>query len=73
MNYPTRCTSCISLLKNTKRYKNAHYFMNSGEMYINVQTAEESNIIAQLEGYQEGSLRTYQLLLNNINEEDELC
>ena len=73
MKYPVRCTCCISLLKNTKRYKNAYYYMNNGEMYIDVETREESDIIAQLNFYQEGTFRTYKQMLNINNEEDELC
>lgn len=73
MKYPVRCTCCISLLKNTRRYKNAYYYMNNGDMYIDVDTIEESYIIAQLNGYQEGTFRTYKQLLNINNEEDVLC
>lgn len=73
MSYPVRCTMCISLLKNSKHYKNAHYYMNAGEMYIDVQTRIEANVIELLNGYQEGAFKTYRDLLNMNKEEDELC
>ena len=72
MNYPTRCTHCISLLKNTKKYVNAHYFKMDGEMYIVVHSIREQVRISALEHYQELSFKMYNVLLEIIGEENEL-
>lgn len=72
MNYPVRCTWCISLLKNTKHYKHAHYYMLENEMYIDVNTLCEQNAITMLNGYQEGVFKVYNDILNMFKNEEEL-
>lgn len=73
MNYPVRCTWCISQLKNTKHYRDAHYYMSEREMYIDVQTRAEANAIEMLNGYLEGAFKVYKDILNMNEEGDELC
>ena len=69
MNYPTRCTHCISLLKNCKAFQNAHFYMNMNEVYIDVEDYTLATMIAHLNGYQEGTYKTYKQILNYIDKE----
>lgn len=59
MNYPVKCTHCMSLLLNLKKYRFANYYKNSGQWYIDVQDERERDVIASLEWYQEGTFEKY--------------
>lgn len=59
MNYPVRCTHCMSLLLNLKKYAFAYYYQNCGQWYIDVQDERERDVIASLEWYQEGTFEKY--------------
>lgn len=63
MNYPTRCTWCASLLKNIGKYKNNHIYNIEKEIFIDVETREESNLITQMNGHQEATFKIYNELL----------
>lgn len=63
MNYPVKCTHCMSLLLNLKKYRFANYYKNCGQWYIDVQDETELTYISQLEWYQEGSFRMYNELV----------
>lgn len=43
--------------------------MLGDEMYIDVQEEEMANLITMLEGYQDGTFRTYKALLNYYEKE----
>lgn len=66
MNYPTRCTHCISLLKNCKSFQNAHFYMNMNEVYIDVEDYTLAEIIAAIQAHQEETLKLYNNLVNLI-------
>lgn len=59
MNYPVKCTHCMPLLLNLKKYAFAHYYLNNGQWYIDVQDERERQIINCLEWYQEGTFEKY--------------
>lgn len=63
MNYPTRCTHALPLLLNLKAYKDAHFYQNNKEMYIDVQSLEESIIISEINFSQEHTFKRYQQLI----------
>ena len=65
MSYPVRCTHCISLLKNCKAYRKAHYYTINEDVFIDVQTLKEANTIAQLEGHQEATFKLYNQIIND--------
>lgn len=62
MNYPTRCTHCMMLLRNLKKYANAHFYINCEEWYIDVQDEQEQEIIASMEWHQSITLERYREL-----------
>ena len=64
MNYPTRCTYAISLLLNLKAYKDAYIYKIDGETYIDVQSAEESILITEINFMQEQTHKRNQQLIN---------
>ncbi|MBO5886610.1 MAG: hypothetical protein J6Q60_01135 [Bacteroidaceae bacterium] len=64
MNYPVRCTQCISLLKNIKKYAHNRVYSIDKDLYIEVETTEEHNLIMQLNKHQEASLKIF----INLNE-----
>lgn len=63
MNYPTRCTHALPLLLNLKAYKNAHFYQIDKEMYIDVQSLEESIKISEIDFSQEHTFKRYQELI----------
>lgn len=63
MNYPTRCTHALPLLLNLKAYKNAYFYKNNEETYIDVQSLEESIIISEINFSQEHTFKRYQQLI----------
>lgn len=69
MNYPTRCTHCITLLKNSKAFQKAHFYMNMNEVYIDVEDYTLSTMILLLNDYQEGTYETYKQILKYIDKE----
>lgn len=63
MNYPTKCTHALPLLLNLKSYKDAHIYQNDKEMYIDVQSLEESIMISTINFYQKATFKRYQQLI----------
>lgn len=63
MKHLARCTYCVSLLKNTKKYKDRQYGYINETMLIDVDTEEEKNLIEQLNGHQEATFKIYNELL----------
>lgn len=66
MNYPTRCTHCISLLKNCTSLKNAHYYMIDCEVYIDVEERDIADLITKIEWYQESTSWYYNRLIERF-------
>lgn len=65
MNYPVRCTNVISQLQNSTRYKKAHFYKVENEMFIDVHTRKEADLIARFNGHMTDALDIYQTILNN--------
>lgn len=63
MKHIARCTYCVSLLKNSTKYKNREYGYTNDTMWIDVDTEEEKNLIEQLNGHQEATFKIYYELL----------
>lgn len=63
MGYPTRCTWCVSLLKNMKKYENHKIGYMNEALWIEVDTTEEANLITLLNGHQEATAKIYNELL----------
>lgn len=49
----------MPLLLNLKKYAYAHYYLNNGQWYIDVESEIERDVIANLEWYQEGTFAKY--------------
>lgn len=64
MNYPVRCSFILALLKNCKRYENAHFYKVGDDMFLDVKTRREADLIARLNGLQEDGWKILQLLYN---------
>lgn len=63
MKHLAECTWCISLLKNSKKYRNHKYGYINSAMWIDVDTTEEVNLIEQLNEHQEATHKIYNELL----------
>lgn len=63
MKHLAECTWCVSLLMKTKKYKNHKYGYINEAMWIDVDTTEEVNLIEQLNGHQELSIKTLNKLI----------
>lgn len=63
MKYRVNCTHCVSLIMNLYPLRENIYLHDSSNLYIDVYTPEEANLIEQLNGYQEGSFRVYNELV----------
>jgi hypothetical protein len=50
---------------NCKKYAKAYYPHDNRDTYIEVDTAEEANLIETLNGYQEGTFKTYKEILKD--------
>lgn len=57
------CTHCVSPIMNIYPKSNYYYSADARDLYIEVDTEEEANLIEQLNGYQEGSFRVYNELI----------
>lgn len=66
MSYEVKCTHCISLLKNLKKYANAKYTMHQGEAYIEIDDISERIYIEDIEMYQAATFKYYNRLINLI-------
>lgn len=66
MNYEVKCTHCLSLLKNLKKYANAKYTMHQGEVYIEIDDISERIYIEDIEMYQVATYKYYNRLINLI-------
>ena len=65
MKYRAKCTWCAPLLMNCKKYAKAYYPHDNRDTYIEVDTTEEANLIETLNGYQEGTFKTYKEILKD--------
>lgn len=65
MIYPVRCTNVISHLMNSTRYKKAHFYKYEDDMFIDVYTRKEADLIARFNGHMTDALDIYQIILNN--------
>ncbi len=63
MKYRAICTHCVSPIMNIYPKSKNYYFADARDLYIEVDTEEEVNLIEQLNGYQEGSFRIYNELV----------
>lgn len=63
MKYRAICTHCVSPILNLYPASENFYIYDALELYIEVNTPEEANLIEQLNGYQEGSFRVYNELV----------
>ena len=63
MSSPTRCTHALPLLLNLKAYKDALFYQIDKEMYIEVQSPEESIMISEINFSQEHTFKRYQELI----------
>ena len=50
---------------NCKKYAKSYYSHDHYDTYIEVDTKEEANLIERLNGYQEGTLKTYKEILKD--------
>ena len=66
MVYKVKCTHCSPLLMNTKILKDGYFSHDAHDTYIHVTDKELANMIEQLNGYQEGTFKTYQQILEYI-------
>lgn len=66
MKYEVKCTNCLSLLKNLKKYANANYTMHLGEVYIEIDDINERIYIEDIEMYQVATYKYYNRLINLI-------
>lgn len=66
MTYEVKCTHCLSLLKNLKKYANAKYTMHLGEVYIEIDDINERIYIEDIEMYQAATYKYYNRLINLI-------
>lgn len=64
MNYPVRCSMILPMLMNCKRYEHANFYKVDGEMFLDVQTRREADLIAKLNELQEEAWKVYSLILN---------
>lgn len=62
MNYTVRCTHCLMLLKNLKKYAKAHFENYCEELYIDVEDEEEADIINSMEMHISITLKRYREL-----------
>ena len=63
MKYRAKITSCASPIMNIYSKYDYYYCAIGTDLYIEVNTPEEANLIEQLNGYQEGSFRVYNELV----------
>lgn len=63
MKYRAICTHCISPIMNIYPSRENNYYYDATDLYIEVKTPEEANLIEQLNRYQEGSFRVYNELV----------
>lgn len=63
MKYRAICTHCVSPIMNLYPRSESHYYYDATDLYIEVNTPEEANLIEQLNRYQEGSFRVYKELV----------
>ena len=66
MKYKARCTHCISLLKNLKKYADAELLFNGNECYIEVEKRAGAIHIEKIEKYQARTFQYYNGLANLI-------
>ena len=63
MKYRAICTHCVSPILNLYPMSKTQYYHGATDLYVEVNTPEEANLIEQLNGYQEGSFRVYNELV----------
>lgn len=64
MIYPVRVSMILPLLQNVKDYECAHVYKVENDLFIDVNTRKEANLIARLNGLQEESYKVYQEIIN---------
>lgn len=69
MKYKVKCTHCISLLKNLKKYAKAELCYDSEDCYIEVDKRAEVIHIEKMEMYQARTFQHYNALANLIESE----
>lgn len=62
MIYEVKCTHCLSLLKNLKKYASANYLMTGGECYIEVNDPIDKELIEKIEYHQSNTYWYYNRL-----------
>lgn len=63
MTHYVKCTNCISLLKNYTKLTNACYYMQGGEMYIEVDDDDTKSLIEKIEYHQSNTFWYYNRLI----------
>lgn len=69
MMYRAKCTHCAPLLMNTDKFKDAPFCHDKYDTYIEVHSEELATMIEHLNGYQEGTYKTYKQILNYTEKE----
>lgn len=64
MKYPVRVSMILPLLQNVRDYECAHVYQVEKDLFIDVNSRKEANLIARLNGLQEESYKVYQELIN---------
>lgn len=72
MIYRVKCTHCLPLLDNLKKYAYTPFRHDERESYIEVETLKEEGLIRLLEFYQEQTFKYYKELLETIGEDKKL-
>lgn len=62
MIYDVKCTHCISLLKNWSKLKDNYFFMQDGEMYVEVNDNIDKELIEKIEYHQSNTYWYYNRL-----------
>ena len=69
MKYKVKCTHCITLLRNLKKYADAELYYNGNECYIEVGKRAEVIHIEKMEIFQAGTFLHYNQLANLVEDE----
>ena len=69
MMYKAKCTHCAPLLMNTDKFKGVFFYHDKNDTYCEVQSKELATMIEHLNGYQEGTYKTYKQILNYTEKE----
>lgn len=64
MKYRAQITKVIPLIRNLKKYENAHILFDAHEAYIEVDTEEEAELIEEMNRTQKKVYLIYKELIN---------